>query len=219
MQWVREKFMTQIPKDIIERMIKYNIWNEDCPVPLERLQYLKIDYIDFNGRMRSDGEIIVLDVIADKVEKIFAALLKKKFPLAQIQTIDHYKGDDEKSMEDNNSSAFNCRKIMGQNIYSIHSYGLAIDINPVQNPYMVKLQGAVKIFPASGKEYVDRSKLREGMVSDNEVEIFRENKLIGWGGNWQSIKDWQHFEVSREHAEEIIGLSYREGCAYLEALS
>lgn len=210
--------MAQIPKEIVERMIKYNVWNKDCPVPLERLQYLKINYLDFDGRLNSDGEIIVLDVIADKVEKIFAALLEQKFPLAKIRTIDHYEGDDEKSMEDNNSSAFNCRLIMGKNICSIHSYGLAIDINPVQNPYMVQLQDAVKICPARGKQYIDRSELSLGMVGEREVEIFRQNKLIGWGGDWQSLKDWQHFEVPREHAEKIIGSSYHEGREYLEAL-
>lgn len=209
--------MTQIPNDIIERMKKYNIWTENCPVPISRLQFLNIQYFDFENQLNSDGTIIVLDVIADQVKKIFQKLLEIKFPISKISTIDNYQGNDEKSMADNNSSAFNFRNIIDSNKYSIHSYGLAIDINPVQNPYIINTKKGIKIYPSEGYKYVDREKYAKGMITPEVVEIFYQHKLIGWGGNWQGGKDWHHFEVPRLHAEKIIKLNYRDGLEYLSA--
>lgn len=217
MQWGRIK-MSIIPKDILERMKYQKIWTEECPVHYDRLRYLNLNYIDFDNKSCTNGQMIVLDVIADAITNIFKQLEEIKFPIEKIRTIEWYEGSDEKSMADNNSSAFNFRKIVGQKTYSLHSYGLAVDINPVQNPYLVIKNGRKIISPKNGKGFVNRQPVRFGMIDEEVVKIFKSNGIFGWGGNWEALKDWQHFEIPRKYAEEIIKLNYKEGKKYFSDL-
>ncbi len=221
---------SRLSSDLREDMIKKNIWSPDCPVSLDRLNILKISYIDFEGNERQDGELVVHDVVADHVLAIFKNLYENKFPIFNMNLINDYDGDDQKSLEANNSSAFNCREIINGNRMSIHAYGLAIDVNPMQNPYLVTEyepgKTSVEVFPPQGMEYINRSNVREGMVEtvlnntnkSTVVDIFRKNGFTVWGGDWNYPIDWQHFQVTREQAEAITNFSYEEGVAFFNNL-
>ena len=213
-----------------EEMITKNIWSPECPVSLDRLNLLKISYIDFDGNEIHDGALIVHDVVADNVLEIFRILYKNKFPIASLKLINDYDGDDEKSMADNNSSAFICRNIMNSKTASIHSYGLAIDINPKQNPYLITEyednKVNIPVFPPQGMEYINRLNIRSGMVEsmlgngkDNIINLFAKNGFTVWGGNWNDPVDWHHFQVTREQAETIAKLSYEDGMKFFNSIS
>jgi hypothetical protein len=199
-------------------MVSKGIWQETCPVPLDRLLLLTITYIDFEVITHNNGQMIVLDAVADNVLKIFKELYELKFPIAKIKLINEYDGKDELSMADNNSSCFNYREIIGGGKYSIHSYGLAIDINPIQNPYVdTRVSGkiATTILPPQGVGYLDRANLRPGMV-EKVVDIFNKYGFTVWGGNWNDFKDWHHFQPTREQAEMLAKLSVTEAKKYFE---
>ncbi len=179
------------------------IWKDYCPVRVERLCKVQVSYLGFEGVPHHDGEIVVLDAVAEHVRRIFAALYEAEFPIASIRPIEMFDGDDEASMAANNSSAFNCRAIAGSKILSIHSYGLAIDINPAQNPYVVRQdveRGIMQVFPPQGIDYLNRANQRQGMV-EPIVEIFRQHGFTLWGGHWNDPLDWHHFQTPRSVAE------------------
>lgn len=182
---------TPLPENIIQSMIDIKVWMPECPVELGALKLLELRHYDFNGAIQT-GEMIVHNKIADRVLSIFQELLDRKFPIEKIKPIDHYGGNDELSMADNNSSCFNFRKIAGTDRLSNHSYGLAIDINPVQNPYIRIGQGSVIIEPASGANFLNRHNERPGML-EPVASIFEKYGFI-WGGRWDSPIDYHHFE-------------------------
>lgn len=214
-------------------LIKKNIWSNKCPVPLERLNLLRLSYFDFDGNEHHNGQIIVHDVVADHVIEIFKTLYQHKFAISSIRLINDYSNNfgvsDEKSMEDNNTSAFNCRTISNSKIQSIHSYGMAIDINPQQNPYLLTKfeQGkvSVPVFPPQGMEYLNRSNIRTGMVESiindqkhlSVIDVFYNNGFKIWGGKWNEPIDWHHFQLTREQAEIIASLPYEQGVKYFKA--
>lgn len=231
-----EKQMDNFSKSILNNklrqdMIKKNIWMPACPVPLDRLNILRISYVDFEGVEHHDGSLMVYDVVADHVLAIFKELFDKKFPIANVSLINEYNGNDELSMENNNSSAFNCRNIANTNIISIHSYGLAIDINPQQNPYLITKheigKKAVPVYPSLGMEYLNRVNIRTGMVEsvvnnktkETVIDIFYKHGFTIWGGNWNDPIDWHHFQLTREQAEIIIKLPYEQGVEFFNKLT
>lgn len=165
-----------------------------CPVGMKDLSDLKISHWGFDGKIHS-GEMMVHKDVAKEVSDIFSELFKQKFPIKKMELIDQYKGDDASSMEANNTSAFNCRAVTGSpGVFSEHSYGKAIDINPVQNPYV---RGAV-VAPPAGKKYLNRKKVRAGMiVADAAVVKAFKKRGWKWGGDWKTLKDYQHFEKVR----------------------
>ena len=114
-------------------MMNAQVWSAHCPVPLNRLSLVQFSYHDFNGTIHYDGSVVVMDVLAPHVENIFRHLFLQRFPLQSAKRIEHFEGNDDASMAANNCSAFNYRAIAGTNTISIHSYGAAIDVNPVQN--------------------------------------------------------------------------------------
>ncbi|WP_062267831.1 M15 family metallopeptidase [Endozoicomonas arenosclerae] len=132
------------------------------------------------------------------------------FPLAKARLMNDYQGDDDASMEDNNTSAFNSRKITGgSKRLSLHAYGTAIDINPVQNPFVSfdeNNPGLSLYKPANGTQYANRQLVRFGKLfrtgmSEEISELFAEQGFIYWGGYWDTPIDYQHFQVSREMSE------------------
>ena len=149
------------------------------------------------------GKMIVHKKLAQEVVEIFTDLLRAKYPIEKIRLIDEYDADDDKSMEDNNSSALCCRVITGHEKrenprWSKHSYGTAIDINTVQNPYVKLYKGLV--LPPNGKDYVDREKLQKGMIIKDDV-CYKAFVSRGWqwGGDWNPDPpsgrvDYQHFD-------------------------
>ena len=171
--------------------IKNKSWKTPAPISLNDLACLTITYFGFDAKPHS-GEIIVNKRVAAEVLDIFKELYRAKFPIAKMKLIDEYNADDERSMADNNTCALCVRPLTGKNRgFSRHSYGLAIDINPLQNPYV---KGKV-VSPAAGKDYLDRTKTRKGMIVKNNICY---NAFIkrgwAWGGEWKSLKDYQHFE-------------------------
>lgn len=180
-----------------------------CPVALERLRLLTLSYYDMQGEPHFDGQMIVLDAIADDVIDVFRKLYYLKFPIDKIKLMSDYKNDDNKALIDNNSSSFNCREITGGSQISLHAYGVAIDINPVQNPYLETHefpQGNINILPTAGEDYINRSNVRPGMV-EPVVKIFRQHGFNVWGGDWKFPIDYQHFQPSRFVAEMLAGVS------------
>lgn len=196
----------KLSKSDIAEMAQHNILIEPHIFDPERLRILTISYYDFDGKSHNDGKIMVLDASADYVAKIFEELYAAKFPIHQMKLMSEYSGDDELSMADNNSSALNQRVIAGQKTLSIHSYGLAIDINPVQNPFITFPGGVRKIEPAAGAKFLDRSKNEAGFV-EKITAIFYKNGFNVWGGNWNDIKDYHHFQTSRALAELLVEMS------------
>jgi hypothetical protein len=162
-------------------------WRAGCPVPRSDLRYLRMTYYGFDG-LAHRGEMVVHRTAAPKIISVFRRAYNARFPIYRMRLVDDYGGSDDASMAANNTSAFNCRRTSGGTAWSQHSYGRAVDINPVQNPYV---SGGV-VEPPAGKAYVTRWPLRKGMVTWTVRDAFAD---IGWywGGAWRYSKDYQHF--------------------------
>jgi len=163
-----------------------------CPVPPSSLRILHLYFVGFDGRQHL-GKLVVARSQVLTVVGVFAKLYDARFRIQRMHTIDAYRGSDAASMAANNTSAFNCRAVTGGTSWSQHSYGNAIDINPVQNPYISG--GSVQ--PAAGRSYVNRGVLRMGMVNSGGIAD-RSFTAAGWywGGRWSSPKDYQHFSTN-----------------------
>jgi hypothetical protein len=193
----------EVPVNIIKRMQQLGIWAADCPVLIEKLRLLHIMHYNFAGK-KLQGEIIVHERVASDILKIFTELMQVKFPIQSVKLIDEFHGSDELSMNSNNSSCFNFRKIDGSAQISNHSYGLAIDINPVQNPCIITNDGFdKKIMPQPGENFLNRGDVRAGMV-ESVVEIFNRNGFSDWGGKWNNPIDYHHFQVPKSKIAEYI---------------
>ncbi|HUH68801.1 MAG TPA: M15 family metallopeptidase [Mycobacterium sp.] len=167
-------------------------WRPGCPVEPERLRRVGVDHIGFDGQTHR-GELIVHEDLVAEVITIFEQLYQLGFPIEKIRTVDHYRAaDDELSMEDNNTSAFNCRGIPGTNQWSQHAYGRAIDLNPLLNP-CIYASGAFQ--PQNAATYLDRSRTDPGLLhnGDPAVHVFTDRGWR-WGGYWTTPIDYQHFE-------------------------
>ena len=164
-------------------------WRPGCPVPLDRLRWVTLSHWDFSGKVRR-GVLIVRADVADEVATIFGRLFRDRFPIRRVVPVDEYDGDDFTSIEADNTSAFNCRPATGSSEWSHHAYGLAIDVNPIENPYI--LDGRT-IHPAS-EPYLDRDRERPGMLLDDgpAVRAFTDAGWY-WGGEWENPIDYQHF--------------------------
>lgn len=203
---------SRLPDDLIEEMKQVGTWKGHCPVPLNRLRLLKIPHYDFDTNI-IQGEMVVFDVVADDVLTIFKELFALQFPIARMRRIEHYDGMDRDSMEGNNSSCFNYRQMIGNaERISMHSYGLAIDVNPKQNPFVVinEEEGTAKIYPKAGFPFLNRKEKRRGMVEEI-VPIFAQHGFVIWGGDWKSPLDWHHFQTHRFTAEIMIAMGYEDG--------
>lgn len=218
-----------LPEQLTERMLEVGVWKSGCPVEIDRLRLVRFIHYDFSHEQQQ-GEIVVLEVVAARVLEIFRVLFQHQFPIAQSRTIEQYGGLDKPSMAANNSSAFNHRAIAGKTLPSIHSYGLAIDINPIQNPCLVQQpiindeEVFISVQPAAGQAYLNRTKVRPGMAEQvlNEatkmrvVELFQQNGFHVWGGNWNDPVDWQHFQPSRATAEWLAFMSPEDATVLFE---
>jgi hypothetical protein len=164
-------------------------WRPGCPLGVEELRALDLSLWGYDGQART-GRLIVAAELAEQVVAIMHDLYDARFPIERMEPIDAYGGDDDQSMAANNTSAFNCRPITGGSAWSEHSYGLAIDINPLVNPYV---RGST-VLPPGGAPYTDRSLDAPGMIhaGDEVVDAFAAQGWK-WGGYWSSPKDYQHF--------------------------
>lgn len=188
--------ISKITPIIQDRMLKANSWRETCPVHLVDLRYINVNHLNFKGKTVS-GEIIVHKEIADEVVNIFADLYAINYPIQQMSLVSDFKANDWQSIEAGNTSAFNCRPITGnKKKWSKHAYGKAIDINPIENPYVsrkgyISHKASLKYKKRVHKvnTYADRAVL---LKNDKATKVF---KKYGWkwGGDWNTIKDYQHF--------------------------
>jgi D-alanyl-D-alanine carboxypeptidase len=167
-------------------------WRPGCPVALRDLRLLTLTHWGFDGRPRK-GQLIVHRDVAREVVAAFRELYAARFPIRRMQLIDAYNGSDFRSIEADNTSAFNCRYVDGTTRWSNHAYGRAIDVNPIENPYV---SGGTTSHPAS-RPYVDRSRRRPGMAYEGGALVRAFDRIgWGWGGRWSGTKDYQHFSES-----------------------
>lgn len=167
-------------------------WREGCPVHWNDLSVVRVAYWGYDGA-RHVGDLVVHDGRAPGMRKVFSALYAARFQIRRISPVDRYGADDDRSMAANNTSAFNCRPVAGTSTWSEHSYGRALDINPVQNPYV---KGS-SVEPPAGRDWTNRDSVVPGMVVDGDA-VVRAFAAQGWrwGGHWQSSKDYQHFSTT-----------------------
>ena len=164
-------------------------------VSLDDLRYCSLLYNDFDGNTQT-GEMICNKKIAQDVIEIFAELYSSGYQIESIKLIDEFGGDDTASMEANNTSCFNYRVVDGTTRLSNHAYGLAIDLNPYYNPYITyNKDGSTNVSPEGSRIYEDRSASFPYKIDENDLayKLFKEHGFK-WGGDWNSVKDYQHFE-------------------------
>ena len=180
--------------DAIFSRIKGKSYKDNCTVPLSELRYLHVLHVGFDGETH-EGELICNVSIADDLLDIFRKLYDAKYQIEKIRLVDEYNADDELSMRDNNSSCFNFRFISHTTRVSKHGLGIAVDINTLYNPYVKVVGDKTIIEPATAGEYVDRTKNFPHKIDENDLcyKLFTEHGFE-WGGHWQSVKDYQHFE-------------------------
>lgn len=175
------------------RMMTGKSWQPGCPVSLRDLRLLTISYTDFSGVTKS-GQLVVNRDATQPVTRAFEIMYRARFPIQRMRLVDYYGADDMRSMAHNNTSAFNCRALPDSTTWSQHAYGTAVDINPVQNPYWAP-DGHVE--PTDAQGYLNRSRTAKGMIHEGDAAVRAFDRVgWGWGGRWNSPKDWQHFSAS-----------------------
>jgi len=184
-----------IPQELAKEM-QGTTYHDGCPVPLSDLRLVEVKHKTPDGK-DAEGLLVVHEEVAADMAKIFDHLYSIGFPIASMRPASAFGGSDARSMDANNTSAFNCRKSTTADKWSEHSFGKAIDINPLWNPYVRGTGENRRVLPPSGGEYVDRDDIRPGMMVSTGpvVKAFRDAGWK-WGGAWTSLKDYQHFSVS-----------------------
>ncbi len=183
-----------ISDNVFQRMLGKS-YKSNCTVARSELRYLRLSHFDANGNEHV-GEMVCNKLIANSLINIFKELYRHKYPIERMQLIDDYDADDELSMRSNNTSCFNFRIIAGSQKLSKHAQGLAIDINPLYNPYVKKGKDGKRIIqPATAGKYADRSKATPYTIKQGDL-CYRLFVKYGftWGGSWRSVNDYQHFE-------------------------
>lgn len=190
---LREGFYYEPISEEIKSKINGLSYKENSLIDYSDLRYLTVLYIDFEGNQQQ-GHLIVNVQVAEDVLAIFGDLYDACYPIERICLVDEYGADDERSMEDNNTSAFNFRYVDGTDTISDHSYGIAIDINPLYNPYVREGLGERNVLPVNGTQYADRDGDFPHKIVKDDVcyQAFAKRGWL-WGGEWESTKDYQHF--------------------------
>jgi hypothetical protein len=177
----------------IRDLMRGSSWRPGCPVGLDELRVVRVTFWGFD-RQSHRGRLVVHRAVARDVARLFGTLYAARFPIRKIRLVDYYGADDKRSMKDDNTSAFNCRYRNGVCCtWSMHAYGKAIDINPVENPEL--WSGGIS--PPNGASYADRSDKRKGMIFHGDV-VWKAFHAIGWGwgGDWSWPIDYQHFSTN-----------------------
>jgi len=170
-------------------IIASRMWRPDCPITLDELRVISVTYWDFDGRART-GRLVVNRAWADKLCGVFRELFDARFPIRRMDPVDWLGANGHGLTASDNTMGYNGRRMRGSDSWSMHAYGLAIDINPVENPYIKK--GSVT--PPLGAGFAYRAMGGQGMVTDPGV-VVQAFKSIGWkwGGDWKTVKDYMHF--------------------------
>ena len=187
------RFQAFVLTPALRQLLSRTSWHPGCPVSLGQLRYLRIGYWGFDGRAHL-GEMVVNASVVSALRRVFADLFGARFPIRRMRLVDRYGGSDYASIQADNTSAFNCRDATGSSHWSEHAYGLAIDINPIENPYVYA--NGTTAHPASDP-YLDRSNVRPGMAVAGGTLVQAFTAIgWGWGGRWPAPTDYQHFSVN-----------------------
>ena len=185
----------KLSDNIQQTMKKAGSWKRGCPVPLKDLRYLRLKYLNFEGQTR-EGEMIVHKAVASEVVNIFNELYSIGYPIHKMKLVSSYKANDWQSIEADNTSAFNCRNATGSKKWSKHSYGKAIDLNSIENPY---ISHSGRITHKASLKYRQRVHKKDTSADraillkhDKATQIFKKHGWK-WGGDWSGVKDYQHF--------------------------
>jgi hypothetical protein len=168
-------------------------WRPGCPVGLDELRLVRARYVGMDGRAHT-GRIVVQRDVATEVVAVLRRLYASRFPIRRMVPVDAYGGSDYRSIEADNTSAFNCRYVDGTTRWSEHAYGRAIDLNPIENPYVTA--GGTTSHPAS-RSFLRRAPYRPGMAVEGGAVVRAFDAVgWGWGGRWSGARDYQHFSAS-----------------------
>lgn len=180
-----------IPPEMRAKMVGVT-WKEGCPVALDDLALIELSHWTLEGEV-ARGQLIVAAQHAPGVVQVFDALFQARFPVQSMRPAHEFGGDDDAIMAANNTSAFNCRPVAGGTRYSDHSYGHALDLNPLINPYV----RGERVDPPGGRPYLSRDPSVPGLVTADGPAV-KAFAAAGWkwGGFWRSAKDYQHFSVT-----------------------
>jgi hypothetical protein len=166
-------------------------WRAGCPVAPAQLRRVRMTYWGFDGRAHRGALVVNVSVVGDVI-RVFRRLYVARFPIRRLRPIDAYGGVDERSLAADNTAGFNCRYVIGPGPkrWSSHAFGLAIDVDPVENPYV---EGG-RVHPRAGRAYLNRKRVRPGMAVPGGV-LVRAFASVGWqwGGRWTTAPDYQHF--------------------------
>ena len=178
-----------IPPEIEARMRGVS-YPAGAQIKLDDLRYLRVSYMDFDGCPQV-GELVCNKAVAGDLTEIFRALYEASYPIRSIRLIDDFGGDDEASMAADNTSCFNYRTKTGMRALSKHALGLAVDVNPLENPYVRQS----RVRPAGASSFADRTRDFPHKIDKNDLcyKLFRAHGFV-WGGTWRSVQDYQHFE-------------------------
>lgn len=191
-------FKVEKISDAVFNRMKGKSYIIGCPIKRDDLRYIKALHKNINGQIII-GEMVVNKAIANDVLTILRTLYRENYAIERMRLIDDYGADDERSMRDNNTSAFCYRAVSGTKTLSAHAQGLAVDINTLYNPYFkIKKDGTRIIQPATAKAYCDRTKKFQYKIEEGDLchRLFIKYGFT-WGGSWQSCKDYQHFEKAK----------------------
>jgi hypothetical protein len=169
-------------------------WRPGCPVAPAQLRRIRMPYIGFDGNAHT-GTLIVNARVAGEAVAVFRTLYRARFPIRRMRPVDAYRGDDDRSMAADNTSGFNCRYAVapGPKQWSMHAYGEAIDVNTVENPYIV----SGRVTPLNAKTFANRAVVRPGMAVAGGVLVNAFARVgWAWGGRFGGSPDYQHFSVN-----------------------
>jgi hypothetical protein len=189
--WAKNDFaICKISKGIF-KVMEGKSYPDGALIPKQELRLLRIKYYGFDGEIKM-GDMIVHKTVAKELIDIFQELFTAEYPIEKINLIDYYDAEDEKSATNNNTSAFCWRNMTDGASLSYHAVGLAVDINPLYNPYVKRK--VVK--PAGAAAYLDRAKSVKGLIANSQDIAVQAFKKRGWhwGGDWKTLKDYHHFE-------------------------
>jgi hypothetical protein len=183
----------------VQTRLEGRYWHAGCPVPLSGLRLLRVRYVGFDGRVRT-GQLVVNRDVAAPLARVFRRLYELRFPIRHMQLADMYGPKRDQPKDGDVTGSFECRQAVpspctggqGTGTWSNHAYGHALDLNPVENPYV----GCGMTRDSTARRYMNRSRVRPGMVTPAVIEAFRSIGW-GWGGSWTgSTKDYMHFSVN-----------------------
>ena len=177
----------------VRQRVSGSSWHPGCPVTLEQLRYIQMSHWGFDRGVRRGVMIVNADAVT-AVRSAFRTLFAKRFAIRRMRLVDDYGADDFASIEADNTSSFNCRRATGSTRWSQHAYGRAIDINPIENPYVYP--NGTTSHPAS-RPYLDRSVRRPGMAREGGALVLAFDAVgWSWGGRWSPAVDLQHFSAN-----------------------